>query len=199
VGPVPEHAVPDDYEAALAPLYAWMDAVADLATPDKAAAPQSASASIWQTLAGEGPRPLRGRMLAGLLPLGIGTLNRLGLGPVRADLSGEELRRAGLGATREMAVRLGLRCEHLIYGHTHRTGPLRNDDGMEWQAPAGWPALVNAGCWVYEEVFIGRGRSSPYWPGGAVSVDGHGAAPPVLERLLLDVPGEQLSPGRSRP
>ena len=96
-----EEAKPDDYEAALAPLYAWMHAMAERSGSGKRRPPSSASTEAWRVLGGDGHRPLRGRLLAGILPLGISGVNRLGLGPVRADFSAEELRRAGVLAMSE--------------------------------------------------------------------------------------------------
>ena len=61
-------------------------------------------------------------MLAGAFPLGIGALNRVGVGPVRADLSGTELRRAGLRAMRAVLAALRIDARHVIFGHTHRAG-----------------------------------------------------------------------------
>jgi hypothetical protein len=195
VGAVPEdEAKPDDYEAALAPLYAWMHAMAERSGSGKRRPPSSASTEAWRVLGGDGHRPLRGRLLAGVLPLGISGVNRLGLGPVRADFSPEELRRAGVLAMGEAVARLGIEARHVLYGHTHRAGPLANDDSLEWTAQDG-ARLTNTGCWVYEAIFLQRGRSSPYWPGSVVELQDSG--PPVLSRLLTEVDPDALkAPGR---
>jgi amino acid efflux transporter len=116
--------------------------------------------------------------------------NAAGLGPVKADLSTGELRRASLVAMGAVVRRLGVEAPHVIFGHSHRAGPLPNDDRSEWRAPSG-PLLYNAGCWTYEDVFLRRtGASSPYWPGCAVVVEDDG--PPRVERLLADVPADEL-------
>jgi hypothetical protein len=73
-------ATPDDYEAALAPLYAWMHALSERSGGGRRRPPSAASAEAWRVLGGDGHRPLRGRLLAGILPLGISGINRLGLG-----------------------------------------------------------------------------------------------------------------------
>jgi predicted phosphodiesterase len=191
VGAVPEEdARPDDYEAALAPLYAWMHAMAERSGGGKRRPPSSASAEAWRVLGGDGHRPLRGRLLAGILPLGISGVNRLGLGPVRADFSAEELRRAGVLAMAEVAGRLGIEASHILYGHTHRAGPFANDDSLEWSLPDGGGRLTNTGCWVYEALFLQRGRSSPYWPGSVVEL--RAAGPPILSRLLTEVDPDAL-------
>jgi predicted phosphodiesterase len=197
VGAVPDEAKPDDYEAALAPLYAWMHAMAERSGSGKRRPPSGASAEAWRVLGGDGHRPLRGRLLAGILPLGISGVNRLGLGPVRADFSAEELRRAGVLAMGEAVRRMGIEANHVLYGHTHRAGPFANDDSLEWTLEGGG-RLTNTGCWVYEEMFLQRGRSSPYWPGCVVEVrDGPTRPPPILSRLLTEVDPDALkAPGR---
>lgn len=192
VGPVPAHARPDDYERALAPLYAWITAIAERTPPGARGTRTSASAAAWRFLAADGHRPLRGRLLAGMLPLGAATINRLGLGPVNSDLSATELRRAGLLAMGEACTRLGIVAEHVIFGHTHRAGPFAADDELEWRV-AGHGRLANTGCWVYEETFLRSGRSSPYWPGGAIEVRADG--PPIAHRLLADAERATLRPG----
>jgi hypothetical protein len=199
VGTVPEtEARPEDYEAALAPLYAWMHAMAERSGSGKRRPPSSASAEAWRVLGGDGHRPLRGRLLAGVLPLGISGVNRLGLGPVRADFSAEELRRAGVLAMAEAVARLGIGAKHVLYGHTHRAGPFANDDSLEWALRDGG-RLTNTGCWVYEAVFLQRGRSSPYWPGCVVEVDDDPTRPPpILSRLLTEVDPDALrAPARA--
>ena len=115
-------------------------------------------------------------------PAAIGALNRAGLGPFRSDVSGPELRRAGLRAAEEMLERLGVPARHVIFGHTHRAGPLPLDDPSEWRTAQG-AALINVGSWVYEESFLGDDPgSSPYRPGFAAVVEDSGA--PELVNLL---------------
>ncbi len=85
----------------------------------------------------------------------------------------------------EVAARLELsRTDpaYVVFGHTHRAGPLPRDDTSEWTTPGG-PRLVNAGCWTYDSYFLtSTAGESPYWPGGCVTVEDEG--PPVLRRLL---------------
>jgi hypothetical protein len=192
VGPLPEdRARPDDYERALAPLYAWLTAIAERTPPSSSSTRTSPSAAAWRALAADGRRPLRGRLLAGILPVGAATINRLGLGPVNPDLSTGELRRAGIVAMGAVCERLGIVAEHVLFGHTHRAGPFDDDDRLEWAA-GGHGRLMNTGCWVYEPIFLATGPTSRYWPGGAVEVGDEG--PPVLHRLLADVPADALRP-----
>jgi predicted phosphodiesterase len=186
VGRVPEpRAAAEDFEAALAPLYAWLHALANgPASGGWAAGRQTSSASMWRLLAGDGHRPLRGRALARLLPLGVMALNRGGIGPLRPDISGHELRRAGLRAIGEVCRLLGVQTAHVVFGHTHRAGPLERDDRAEWTAPGGI-RLHNCGCWVDEPVFSRGERSSPYWAGRAIElVD---AEPPRLVRVVEEL------------
>ncbi|HEV2059965.1 MAG TPA: hypothetical protein VGR11_11460, partial [Solirubrobacteraceae bacterium] len=123
--------------------------------------------------------------------LGVLAANRAGLGPVQARVGLNDLRVAGLAAIGETARRLRIAPAHLIFGHTHRTGRLARDSRAEWRTPSGIE-LHNAGNWIFETVFMGRGPSgtSPYWPGGAIALDEDG--PPHLERLLDDVPVSAL-------
>ena len=113
---------------------------------------------------------------------------------MRPQLGGVALRRGGLAGLAETARRLELAPAHLLFGHTHRTGPLDGDDPSEWRAGA--TRLHNTGCWVYETHFMGSAPPgvSPYWPGGAIEIGDDG--PPRLERLLGDLPAGVLSPPR---
>jgi Calcineurin-like phosphoesterase len=187
---------PDDYELVLAPMYAFLDAVAERVADGRAAAPGNASARAWSRLSGHGPRQWHGRLLAGAFPLGIGALNRIGIGPLKADLSGPELRRAGLRALGEVVARLRIDARHVIFGHTHRSGPLPDDDPHEWRL-AGGASLLNTGCWVYESMYLDRHWGSPYWPGGAAILDGDAA--PRFVRLLDGVGADELRPPEPAP
>jgi Calcineurin-like phosphoesterase len=185
-------ASPDDYELVLAPIYALVDAVAARASDGRGAAPSNASARAWTMLSSNGRRPLRARMLAGAFPMGVGALNWMGVGPLKSDVSGEELRRAALRAMGEVVARLQIGARHVVFGHTHRAGPLEGDARTEWTL-AGGSALLNAGSWVYESMYLDRDWGSPYWPGGAVAFDDDGE--PRLLRLLEGVdPAELTAP-----
>jgi hypothetical protein len=139
-------------------------------------------------------RALRTRALAGAFPLGVAALNRAGLGPFNADLSSGELRRAGLHAMGEVAQRLGLSDAYVVFGHTHRAGPLPGDREQEWCSPGG-ARLVNTGCWTYDPHFLtSTPGESPYWPGGCVLVGEDG--PPQVRRLLEGRQHVDLAPAR---
>lgn len=194
--PTASFAAVDDYEAVTGPVFAWIDAVARQAPTGSTLNGQS-TVHMWRALGGEGSNgrssaSLRRRAIAGAFPLAIAALNRAGIGSFSADISGPELRRAGLRGMGEVAARLGLRDAHVIFGHTHRAGPLDRDVAGEWRGPAG-ARLLNSGCWTYDAYFLtGTPGESPYWPGGSVCVDDDG--PPRLRRLLDDHTHKQLRP-----
>jgi len=199
VGPLPSgRRTPDDYEARLAPIYAWVHATSQRVQPGRAAASAGGSIKVWKLLAGGGRRPIHAKALAALFPLALWALNSAGLGPLRADLSAKELFRAGVRAMAEAQGRLGIEAAHVIFGHTHRTGALGGDEPGVWDTPSG-ARLHNTGNWLFETHFMaGPQGTSPYWPGAAVAVDDHG--PPRLERLLGDVPAHELrAPAGVRP
>jgi hypothetical protein len=195
--PAPE-AEPDDYERVLAPIYAWIHATSQHAFGGRPAASAGGSAHAFTLLSGGGRRPLATAALAGLFPVAVLAANRLGLGNFRADLRGGELRRSSLRAMGEAVGRLRVGAHHVLFGHSHRTGALPDDDPLEWRTLGG-ARLHNAGNWVFETQFLsGPDGASPYWPGGALALDDDG--PPHLERLLLDVPAEDLrAPGSPPP
>jgi hypothetical protein len=191
VGPPPEaSATPDDYERALAPIYAWSTALAQHAD-DATTGTHGVSVRAYRMLSGNGHRPLRRRALVALFPLTIAAVNRVGLGPVRADISGAELGRAGARAMGEVVDRLDIGAAHVLFGHTHRFGPRPFDDPTEWLTGAG-VHLQNSGSWVYERQFVTTTPyESPYWPGTAIRVDATG--PPRPLRVLDGIGAAELN------
>ena len=194
VGPLPPDAAgPDDYERALAPIYAWSTTIAQHAE-EGAMGTFGVSVRAWRMLSGNGHRPLRRRALVALFPLAVAAVNRGGLGPVRADISGAELGRAGARAMAEAVDRLGIGAagaRHVLFGHTHRAGPRPADPPAEWTTPAG-VRLHNSGCWVYERQFLSATPyESPYWPGTAIRVEETG--PPVALRVLDGIGAAELN------
>jgi hypothetical protein len=187
--PAGEAAAPDDYERVLAPMYALLDAIAARAPDGRDASHSDVSTRVWRALAASRHRPVRTRLLGGAFALGVAAVNRAGIGPVRADVSGPELRRAGLRAMGAVVAHLGIDARHVLFGHTHRAGPLPGDDPADWALPAGG-GLVNTGSWVYERVHVGDRHGGPYWPGGAVELEDGAEPRPV--RLLDDVPAARL-------
>lgn len=171
----------EDYEMILAPIYAWIRALADRLPPARGGHLHTGSTRGWDALTGDRPG-LRRRIAVAGYPLAVAALNRAGLGPLHRDLSGPSLRRAGLRGLEESLARLGVAAPYVLFGHTHRAGPLPTDDRADWQTAAGG-RLINTGCWVQESSFTGRDPSrSPYRPGFAVRLGASG--PPELVNLL---------------
>ena len=203
-----------DHESICAPIFAWRDAVArDAHTSSvlngfatvsawralggaRGGGDLSGSTSAARARRGARKRGLRTRALAAAFPLAVAALNRAGLGPLRTDISSQELRRAGLRAMGEVADRMGLGESHVVFGHTHRTGPLPDDEIGEWRS-AGGARLYNTGSWTYAGIFLtDTPGESPYWPGSAVLVEEEG--PPVVLRLLQEHTREQIRPSPVR-
>lgn len=204
----------EDYEATLAPLYAWIHAVAQSAGGSVAGS-QRASSRAWRMLAGRGRgRSLRRRAVVAGFPAVVAALNRAGLGPLQSDVSMAALSRAGLQATAQVIARLGVTAPYVIFGHTHRAGPFAGDDEADWATGAGG-RMINAGSWVYDRQFVGEvPNEGPYWPGvcvvfGEAGARSRASAPsaasaPELRRLLGyrergDLEPEPRAPVRSRP
>ena len=175
---------PGDYEAALTPAYSAMFEIAQSRARTERRTSGGASVAIWRKTGGaSGPPTLQGRLLAGVaIPAAVAGLNRLGIGPYRPELNGPALRRAALAAMSEVVEHLGIEAGHVLFGHTHRSGPWPNDVLAEWTLPGGG-RLMNTGSWILDEAF---GAAGPYRPGTCAFVDDDG--PPRLERLLEDGP-----------
>jgi hypothetical protein len=169
----------EDYEAALAPMYAWIDTVAQGGGLRGGGGDGSFQIRAWRSLSGG--RGLRGRALATMFPVLVAGLNRAGLGPLRADVSAVELRRAALRASDEVLARLQVTSARVIFGHTHRAGPLPGDELGEWGR------LLNTGSWVYEPAWLGDSpRESPYRPGFAAIIGDDGGGPEIVNLLDRD-------------
>ncbi|MGA2469842.1 MAG: metallophosphoesterase [Solirubrobacteraceae bacterium] len=171
---------PDDYEALLTPVYAWMHSAAQSGR----AGPMTGGGGTlraWRALRGRSPGA---RALAAGFPLAVAALNGAGLGPVRSEVSSQALCSAGLRAMSEVVERLQVRARHVVFGHTHRAGVIAGDEPAEWLTPNG-VQLHNTGSWVYSDTFLrGGDASSPYWPGCAVLIED--GAPPRALALLAD-------------
>lgn len=188
----------EDYESIQAPLYGLLYGVAQGAHRPRRGLGENASARVFEAVHGRnGRRPgLKGRLIGlVLLPGAVLAANRLGLGPLRPDISMAEITQAGLSAMRELVSRLGIEAAQVIFGHTHRRGPLGGEAG--WELPGG-TGLVNTGSWVYAPALLGASsRDSPFWPGTVVAVEDEG--PPAASHLLDDLPHAELRGPRRRP
>jgi hypothetical protein len=179
--PADAAASPEDYEAVLAPLYAWLHVVARHSQASFGAERQQGSQNAWRMLTAKGPRPVRHRLFAAAFPVAIAGLNRIGVGPVSREISPTELRRAGVRAMAEVTGRLRIDARWVLFGHTHRPGPLPRDDAAEWGR------LVNTGSWVHEATFLGtEPEKSPYFPGTVVEIDPEPGTPPQLRNVLRE-------------
>jgi hypothetical protein len=176
LGPVPPRATPSDYEARLAPVYGWLGAAGAWAPAAVGRGASGAAADAYRVLTAGRRGGLRSLLLGGGFPVAVAAVNRAGLGPLRADLSGPALRRASLDAMHAVTRHLQIDAAHVLFGHSHRTGPLPGDDRSEWGR------LLNVGSWVAGGGARETVADSPYRPGGVVRVGPTG--PPVLERLV---------------
>ena len=134
---------------------------------------------------------LRGWLLGAVaVPGAVGVANRLGLGPVRSDLSSGAIARAGFEAMGEVVERLGIGAEHVIFGHTHRRGVAGGPgDGRSSGTPA-------AGC-TPRACSAATRRRAPTGPAPSPS-SGTGAQP-ELRHLLDGLSREELAPADCSP
>ncbi len=181
VAEIPDAADPDDYEATLAPLYAWAFVVSQRATDQVSGAGRRGSQSAYRALTGGGNPARRAAMRVAFFAA-VQAVNAAGIGPVAPKLSPVSLRQGSLRGMGEVVRRLGIDAEHVVFGHSHRPGPLPVDDAAEWVAPTG-ARLHNTGSWCYQPHFLGEDPArSPYRPGTGVLVGDEG--PPELLHLL---------------
>ena len=168
----------DDYEAVLAPTYALFYAIAQRRRVQRLADEgKRIVREVERRLGTRGPDdPDREPAPGGPPPPSLGGA-RFGPAP-------GELRRPGILPLRRVLDRLGIEAEHVVFGHTHRTGPVLGDDMGLWVD--GSTSLTNTGSWVYEPAYVGSlGPAGPYWPGTLVGIGD--AGPPVVHRLLPDI------------
>jgi hypothetical protein len=110
------------------------------------------------------------------------------LAPLTSRVLGAQMRRASMPALARVVHRLGVEADWVVFGHVHRLGPLPGDDRSQWQGADGRLRIANTGCWIYEPLVLHRGAPPhPYWPGGAVVIDGDGDPCPVGLLEDLDV------------
>ena len=184
---------PDAYERVQAPLYALLFALAQGPGTVAAGSKIKPSMRIWRTLGGASgqARTLRGRVLGStVLPGAIKLASQAGLGKLSTDLSLAEIGRAGVRAMAEVVGRLAVDADHVIFGHTHRRGPLPvESDHTDWRE--GEARLHNSGSWVYSPALIGaNGSASAYWPGTLIEVGDAGE--PNARELLGDMSEDEL-------
>ncbi len=116
-------------------------------------------------------------------------MKRAKLAPITARLLDLQMRGAAMPAMAEVAQRLAVDADWIVFGHVHRLGPRGEPD---WQPVPGGPRLLNTGAWVFESVLVDRVQAPhPYWPGGAVLVE-PGCEPRAVG-LLDDLTAEELT------
>jgi predicted phosphodiesterase len=173
-----------EYEAALGPMYAFFAGLAEAMSGPHLKRSGSLSRNVWRRANGHS-RVGSLLLTRAAIPGAVAALNRLGVGPLEPGISGEDLRRGGLAAMRKVAEGLVPDAAHVIFGHTHRPGPLPGDDEREWTTITG-TRLWNSGSWCHEPAFVGPpAHPGPYWPGTLLRLDD--AGPPRIENVLEDV------------
>jgi predicted phosphodiesterase len=178
---------PQAYEAILAPIYAFAYSVVQGADARPVTRGGHVSRAVYDRANPKG-RPGLGALAVSrvALPAAVALVNALGMGPFRSDISPAELRRAGLRAMAEVVERLGIEADHVLFGHTHRVGPLAGET-EGWSLDDG-TRLMNTGSWLYEPVFVGdHGPRNPYWPGWVTLLRDEG--PPEQVNALADFEG----------
>jgi hypothetical protein len=179
----------DDYEAVMSPLYAYAARMAEGSPPERLQRGGSLSRSVWKRLNpanGNGSRAARVLLGRVAIPGAVAALNLAGLGPMTSQISAVELRRAGLLAMARVTEGMGVDgAAHVLFGHTHRSGPWPADDPAEWRTGSGC-RLWNTGSWLHEPAFTRDGTDrNPYWPGTVIRV--HDSGEPELENVMRDL------------
>jgi predicted phosphodiesterase len=186
---------PEDYERAQAPLYAFLFTLAQ--SGGTAASGPGPSARIWAAVGGgaTAAKKMRGLLLGSVaLPGAVAVANRLGIGRFSPDLSLKEISRATIAAMAETVKRLEIDADTVVFGHTHRRGPLPGEG--PWRTEGG-VELVNTGSWVYSPSLLGAtAAESPYWPGTVGILEGDRLE---LRHLLEDYPHARLRHGLAEP
>ena len=192
-----------------APVFAWRDAVARDAHTG-AALNGMATVAAWRALGGgssdadaaEVPsrrraprrgsaRELRRRALVAGFPLAVAALNRAGVGPLRADISGGELRRAGLRGDGGGGRRGSVSATPTWCSATPTApGRCEGDDEHEWRGPRRRAARQLRQLDLRGHLPRDERAREPLLAGRRVLVEAGdpAAAPPRLLRLLADRP-----------
>ncbi len=180
----------DEYERVQAPVYAFLFGLAQ-ATVGARPGGADPSLRVWKMLSGSESRVARMRswLLGSVaLPGAVGIANRMGLGPVASDLSPKAIAKAGILAMGEVVERLEIEAAHVLFGHTHRRGPLGGEPG--WTV--GKTSLWNTGSWVHTPSLLGATAAvSPYWPGTVAIVEDEG--PPEMRQTLDGLSRQELA------
>jgi predicted phosphodiesterase len=177
---------PDDYEAAMTPLYAFAYALAQGSSRARRVLGMDVSRNVWKRI--DNPRGLRDRATRDVaIPSAVWALNSAGLGPFEARITGTKLRDSGLAAMEALIAALQIDAKEVVFGHTHRPGPLPGDTGWDRR-------LINTGSWLYEPNLLGTtAGDSPYWPGTVLYIEDD--EPAELRNLLSGASHDDLGAG----
>ena len=182
---------PQEYERVAAPVFAFLYALAQAGAGENHPG-GTPTKRIWDSLTGGDSRSakVRGWLLGSVaLPGAVGVANRLGIGPVRADLSPNAITRAGVDAMSTVVERLRIDARWVVFGHTHRRGPLEEEP--DWVTENG-ATLLNTGSWVHSPSLLrSSSAGSAYWPGTIALIEGD--SDPELVHLLDDWTREDLA------
>jgi UDP-2,3-diacylglucosamine pyrophosphatase LpxH len=177
-----ERVGPAEYEHPRRPSVTWIETVVTRPLPRRLASLANGAADLVRAATMPSlPRRMQSHRLA----------------PLARLVLGMQMQRAANPALAHVAQRLGVEADWVIYGHVHRNGPRDGDDTALWSGPDGGPRLANTGCWIYEPLLLHRGGAPhPYWPGGAVIIEGNGD--PVAVGLLDGLDVAELNAARPR-
>jgi hypothetical protein len=183
VGGVPDPATVEDYERGIAPIYSFSWGFAQSRGPQHIGGRARPTAAAWRRLNGGGGGRPGTRFLGSVaFPFVARGLGRALGRQFDTDISVANISRSGLAAIREVLARLGIEAGHVIFGHTHRPGPLEGDDDAAWQLDNG-TCLHATGSWVYSAGLCGpTPERSMFWPGTITWLDDDG--PPRRSELL---------------
>jgi predicted phosphodiesterase len=183
IGAIPDPATPDDYERAIAPIYGFSWGFAQARGPQRIGGRARPTAAAWRRLSSDRSGRLGSRFLGSVaFPLVAHGLGRALGRHFDTDISVENISRTGLAAIREVLGRLGVEADHVVFGHTHRPGPLDRDKPSDWLLGDGIH-LHSAGSWAYSPGLCGpTPEQSIFWPGTVTWIGDDG--PPVRRELL---------------
>jgi predicted phosphodiesterase len=183
VGTIPRPAMPDDYERAIGPIYGFSWGFAQSRGPERIGGRARPTAAAWRRLSDDGSRGVANRLLGSVaFPVVARGIGRALGRRFQTDISPPGISRAGLAAIREVLERFDLREDYVVFGHTHRPGPLGRDDGSQWRLRSG-TRLHSTGSWTYSSGLCGPSpQQSLFWPGTVTWIDDEG--PPQRRELL---------------
>jgi hypothetical protein len=184
IGPIPDPAEVDDYERSVGPIYGFSWGFAQSRGPERIGGGARPSATAFRRLS-SGRSKVGARLLGSVaFPVAARGLGRALHRHFDTDISPQNISRAGLAAIREALQRLGVEAGHVVFGHTHRPGPLPGDGVSDWTLASG-AKLHATGCWNFSPGLCGpTPEQSLYWPGTVTWVEG--TEPPRRTELLHD-------------